>query len=243
MVRCYHRMLCLDNNRITKKVYLWDKILNEAGKIKTWYSEIKEILASAALEGTPVHNTPFNLKSTLDTLTSSFKAQQKEQLVNECKNKPKLRTFVIFKDFENTPAYTTKFLNFYQRRAMAKLRLGCLPLRIETGRYSRPRLDEQDRTCLLCNPVENTTDTEVRNQPVENETHFLFYCSAYEGQRAQWFQEMDLPNSFNDLEVEHKLKMVLNNPECVKKTSQFILKCLDLRSKLVDGKLGSQAIR
>ena len=98
---------------------------------------------------------------------------------------------------------------------MAKLRLGCLPLRIETGRYSRPRLDERDRTCLLCTPVE--INGEVRNHLIENEIHFLFHCSAYERQRAQWFQEMDLPSSFKDLEVDQKLKVVLNNPECVKK--------------------------
>ena len=234
MIRCYHRMLCMDYSRITKRVYTWDKNLNESGKIKTWYSEIREILASAGLEAILSQERPFNLKSLIDTISSSFKSQQKEQLANECKDKPKLRTFVRFKNFEGTPAYTSKFLTFHQRRAMAKLRLGCLPLRIETGRYTRPRLDETDRICLLCKPADNLIEVGTVNNPIEDEIHFLLQCSAYEGLRTQWYQDMPIPDNFKDLEVEHKLDMVLNNPQCVKKTSQFILNCLDHRSKLID---------
>ena len=234
MIRCYHRMLCMDNNRITKRVFTWDKILNESGKIKSWYSEVREILTSVGLEEILLQEMPFNVKSSIDTISSFFKSQQKEQLADECSDKPKLRTFVRFKNFECPPAYTTKFLTFHQRRAMAKLRLGCLPLRIETGRYTRPRLDEADRICLLCKPADSLIEVGTRNLPVEDEIHFLFQCSAYEELRSQWYQDMALPDNFRDLEVEQKLDIVLNKPECVKKTSQFILTCLDHRSKLID---------
>ena len=227
-------MICMDNNRVTKKVFEWDKSLNEANIVKTWYSEVKEVFASAGLDLTTLQNMPFNLKSIIETLTSSFKSHQKVQLEGECFDKPKLRTFIRFKNFEDPPAYTTKFLTFHQRRAMAKLRLGCLPLRIETGRYSRPRLDESERFCLLCKPAENIIEVEETQYPVEDEIHLLFHCSAYNKLRKQWYEDMALPVSFSDIEVDQKLRMVLNNSEYVKRTSQFILNCMDLRSKIVD---------
>ena len=74
---------------------------------------------------------------------------------------------------------------------------------------------------------------ENNKQPVENETHFLFHCTAYQELRDQWYQDMSLTEGFEALETENKLETVLNNPAYVKKTSQYILKCLDLRSKLV----------
>ena len=75
---------------------------------------------------------------------------QQNMLKQECIEKSKLRTFILFKDFDEPAAYVRKPLTFQQRRILAKLRLGCLPLRIETGRYTRPKLSEEERTCLVC---------------------------------------------------------------------------------------------
>ena len=44
MVRHYHRMLKIYDNRLIKKVFLWDKHLNDSGRVSTWSSEIKDIL-------------------------------------------------------------------------------------------------------------------------------------------------------------------------------------------------------
>ena len=62
-------MLCMDNNRITKRVFTWDKILNESGKIKSWYSEVREILTSVGLEEILLQEMPFNVKSSIDTIS------------------------------------------------------------------------------------------------------------------------------------------------------------------------------
>ena len=69
MIKFYHRMLCMDNNRITKRVFTWDKILNESGKIKSWYSEVREILTSVGLEEILLQEMPFNVKSSIDTIS------------------------------------------------------------------------------------------------------------------------------------------------------------------------------
>ncbi len=55
-------------------------------------------------------------------------------------------------------------------------------LRIETGRYCRPKLLAKDRKCELCN----------LNQ-VEDETHFVLQCTLYDDLR----QKYDIFNRHN----------------------------------------------
>ena len=71
-------------------------------------------------------NSPFPMELTIPTLKSAFKLKQQEYLSSECAEMPKLRTFMLFKDFQEPPAYITKPLTFHQRRMVAKTRLGCL---------------------------------------------------------------------------------------------------------------------
>ena len=106
-------------------------------------------------------------------------SQQKNFLHNECSVKPKLRTFLQFKNFDVFPSYVVKPLSFIQRKFMAKLRLGCLQIRIETGRYSRPRLEENMRVCQVC------TNQPHGAPPVENEKHFILHCPAYRQLRSK----------------------------------------------------------
>ena len=40
MIRQLHRMLKINNDRVTKQVLMWDKILNNTGAVNTWYSEV-----------------------------------------------------------------------------------------------------------------------------------------------------------------------------------------------------------
>ena len=113
---------------------------------------------------------------------------------------------------------------------IAKTRLGCLPLRIETARYSIPRLPEGERKCLICRDfLLGPTESE----PVENETHFLFQCCAYKAERRIWFSKMILPSNFNSLDCAQKLKIVLNDACNVKFSSQFILNAFNVRSKIL----------
>ena len=94
----------------------------------------------------------------------------KNQLViieNECRAKPKLRTFVTFKDFKNISPHIFKPLSFLERKTISKTRLGILPIRIETARFLRPIVPENERFCF-CLSGEN-----------ESEYHVLFICEKY----------------------------------------------------------------
>ena len=80
-------------------------------------------------------------------------------------------------------SYLSKPLSFMQRKTLAKCRLGCIPIRLETGRYVKPRLLENERTCELC----------MRDNifEIENETHVIFHCSSYKGIRKNDFDKLD----------------------------------------------------
>ena len=121
---------------------------------------------------------------------------------------------------------------------MAKTRLGCLPIRIETGRYSIPKLPESERKCLVCKNLSQSIDygplDGPNSGPVESEIHYLFTCGAYKTERDIWYDKMTLPPDFNLLSVESKLKIVLNDPCNVKATSIFITNAYNTRSKILN---------
>ena len=75
--------------------------------------------------------------------------EQAEYLKSECEQKPKLITFLIFKEFEKIPSYVIKPLTFLQKTYLAKFRLGSLEIRTESGRFSRPRLEPHQHLCLV----------------------------------------------------------------------------------------------
>ena len=126
------------------------------------------------------------------------------------------------------PAYIKKPLSFNQRRNIA---------RIETGRYTIPRLPEESRSCLACSqdePLVLVNGAQTESRPVESESHFLFDCVAYDSERANYFSKMNLPDNFESMSYEDKLKLVLNHPFNVRFTSEFIFVALNVRSRILN---------
>ena len=125
MIRQYHRVLKSSGENMSRKVFLWDKSQNEQSIVNTWYNEVKSIFVDNGLSEVFENGLVFDLKQTVDSLKSKMLQKQQNTLQAECSQKPKLRTFVKFKNFSDTPAYLTKPLSFIQRKFLAKLRLGC----------------------------------------------------------------------------------------------------------------------
>ena len=224
MIRHYHRMINMDNSRLTKKVFLWDKKLNIENRIETWYSEIGNIFHDCNLDLLYNLGVDFDIKFTCKYIKSKYAALQSAELSEKCSLLPKLRTFMLLKDFTCEPVFIKKPLTFILRRLIARIRLGCLPLRLETGRFAVPRLPEEKRKCLVC--AGDGEDAEI-----ESESHFLFRCTAYESERDKWVKSMTLPPGFNHLQISEKLKIVLNESCNIKPTAIFIDKSLSLRDK------------
>ena len=91
---------------------------------------------------------------------------------------------------------------------------------METARYVRPILPEDQRLCY-CNSGE-----------VESEYYVLFVCRMYDNLRQSWLNKLCIPENFNILEQSEKLKIVLNEANNVRHTAQYLVSVMDLRCLL-----------
>ena len=163
-------------------------------------------------------NFPDQKHHCIADLRSSMITKQRDLVKTECLRKPKLRTFILFKDYDKLPPHIGKPLTFIERKTMSKIRLGILPLRLETARFQRPVVPEDQRLCYC-----DSGDT-------ESEQHVLFHCKMYDSLRQLWLEKLNVPLNFVDLPIEEKLKLVLNHDQNVHPTAQFVVSLMDLRS-------------
>ena len=123
----------------------------------------------------------------------------------------------MFKVDYSTEKYITFNLDRKERSYMAQLRMGILPLRIETGRYKNEEVHE--RVCNICN--ENV---------VEDEIHFMFNCNAYTHIRQPFFESLNL-DYFDTWGIDQKLKYLFENRP--RQTSKYIIKLFEFRKSLL----------
>ena len=216
LIRMYHRLLTMDDSLLTKKIFLWDLRISEGSKFNTWSDEIKSVLDSNNATDLFTLNI-FNAKTAINSLRESLLVQDQENLKDQCQTKSKLRTFNCISTFSVDKEYLLKPLTFVQRKFLAKLRLGVLQLRMETGRYERPRKEAADRICKQCD----------QNMP-ESEIHFLLHCPKHSLIRANFLSKLCTENfeTFSDIE---KIQLILNDPSIVKQTAQYIIDAFDNR--------------
>ena len=222
MIRQFYRIRKMKNCRLPKIILSWDQKVTSDHGIQTWYKEIsmihEEYSVPLPLRNIDVANINF------DNLRSSMMLKQSYDLKTRCTMKPKLRLYNEIMDFGKTPTYLMIPLSFIQKSYLPKLRLSALPIRIETGRYERPKLDEKDRLCLTCNEANF----------VENENHFVFVCSNFNDLRTPWLDKIVKDENFNNLSVADKFNCIFNSKDNLKMTSQFLINCYDRRKRLTN---------
>ena len=116
MIRQYSRMLNMEDSRLTKRIMLWDRRLNSSGTVSSWSNEIKLILDQCNLSSAYSSNHSFHLKTVIESISNKFKQDQCNFLRTECAKMPKLRTFMLFKEFGATAPHLTKPSNFFSRK-------------------------------------------------------------------------------------------------------------------------------
>ena len=95
-----------------------------------------------------------------------------------------------------------------QRTVIAKLHSGTLPLLIETGRYKQ--IPRPERVCRQCDMG-----------AVEDESHFLFYCQAYDNRRQRMYDEHSAdPTNVNTY---------LIGDNATRSFAQYIIDCFEIR--------------
>ncbi len=189
MVRLYNRFITMDQSRLNKKIFMYDK----SARGHNWNKKVKKILNDYNM----LNYWQDDLPVPLDVLSTRTREQFNRDWEHNCSTKPKLRTYVTFKDKLEVASHVNCNMPKYDRSLISQLRLGILPLRIETGRFSN--LDEEERTCLVCNSGE-----------IENEKHFLFECDFYLSERNRL--ENDIECNFANLDLKDKFKTIFEHP-------------------------------
>ena len=221
MVRQFFRILKLSEDKLPKMIMLWDKNISDRLGYQTWYSEVKTIFDANNMS--EFFGQGSCSESTIQKLKESMWVKQNVESRLNCLDKPKLRTFVTFKNFGSTPPYLLKPLSFVQRKFIAKIRLSALPIKIETGRYERPKLAINERLCPSCDD----------GLSIENEEHFVFKCAKYSKIRQIWMDKLQKNEDFLTLDSSEKFKIIFDQSENIKLTAQFLINIFDLRSKII----------
>ena len=225
MIRQYHRMVKMDNTRLTKAILLWDCELGRQNRnITTWSGEIRNIFEDFNLGYIGENIELFHLKETIKTINNNMILKQYSSLELRCREKRQLRTYIQFKKFNIKSAILQKPLSFLQRKYLSKFCLSCLELKICTGRYiNQP---ESDRIC--------TADRSCSEERlVESECHFILTCPAYHLLRQTWLARLRVPENFAELNDTEKLNIAINEIDNVKPTAQFIVDAFNLRSRIL----------
>ncbi len=211
MLRWWNHVITLENNRWTKKVFLYDYDICKAN----WCSEVKKIFNK--LNMMEYYNNQEICNLTL------AKEKFKELYVTEWQNKvdssAKLRVYKTFKTVFKLESYVSLGLSRSHRSALAQLRLGILPIHIETGRFTNKTIEE--RLCTVCN-----------NNCVEDEYHFVLHCSAYNGLRDNCLKNiMEKIVNFDNMTDKEKLFEIMS--EGYIKLAKFTSEAFNLRKSLL----------
>ena len=135
----------------------------------------------------------------------------------------KLEFYKIFKNEYAPSNYLELSTRTSERRALTKLLISNHKLMIELGRYNQ--ISRDDRICPVCG-----------SNQIEDEIHFLFYCSKYSIMRDNFPNKIQtlIPNvrhlPVNDLFIElMNSSIYFINIQLVK----FISSCFDFRDELL----------
>ena len=106
-----------------------------------------------------------------------------------------------------------------------------LEIRIESGRFARPRLEIHERICLLCHESKIQQGLAPK---IESETHFLLFCNRYDALQNELFSTINKPDNFELLDEDSKLCIILNMPENCKPTAKFITDAYGVRCRILN---------
>ena len=160
-----------------------------------WCQDIKHLLIQLDLE------CVFSEKLSIDIHRVKIKLNDlmQEQWSNEMHNKPKLRTYVQIKGIFEPEPYVLSNISRQRRFLVAQIRLGILPIKIETGSFRS--LPVQQRLCELC-----------EMHKAENEIHFLCECPLYHDFRETLYDHAKLmTNAFVTMGMQEKFVYLMKH--------------------------------
>ena len=191
MIRYWNRMVEMNDARLTKQMFLYD--VHRCNN--NWSSEVKSIFNSIDLGQIFDDLHVCDIEDVYKKCESNYNERWQLGITL----KPKLRTYVTFKQNFDSEEYVKYCYSRHKRSLIAQFRMGVLPLAIETGRFRSIPLEE--RLCVLC-------DVNV----IEDEKHFLCNCKLYEDIRQTMYDNVSQNYQlFPTLNVDEKFHFLVMN--------------------------------
>ena len=190
MLRLWNRLVTMDDNRLTKKVFIHDRNVGT----NNWSREVKYILDEIGLSHHFQSLSVVGLTNARECINNYFATKWSSDL----QTVPKLRTYRSYKTVFGCENYVLLNLDKNEHSVLCQLRFGILPLRIETGRYvGEP---PNARLCRLC-----------ESNSIENEVHFLFECERYNVLRQNTLGAILNNDTFPGLTIDQKISCLMQN--------------------------------
>lgn len=201
MLRLWNRLVNLEDNRLCKQILLVDLSLPN-----NWSSDIYRLLTDLDMLDCFVHKQPVNL----DNAKISKHKKEIELWQQNRYNYPKLVTYNIFKSEYCTEHYVKTIAHRGKKSVMAQFRTGILPLKVETGRYTK--IPWYFRICELCT-----------NNDIEDEIHFLLHCTCFTRERNVLFtKSLEMYADFLEYEDDVKLYILMNDEDLTKPVADYL---------------------
>jgi hypothetical protein len=192
MFRLWNRIMKMSQDRLTKNIFTED--FNCHVNRNNWSYSMLELFRNVDLEHV------FWSKDCVDI--ANVECTLKEKAVDSwhqaIHRKPKLRTYVKFKNDFITENYVKYCFDRKGRSLTAQLRLGILPIKVETGRYTNIQI--QDRLCEHCVNL------------VEDECHFILHCRQNRlGRQILFNKAAGMCHNFLQLDDSEKMSFLFND--------------------------------
>ena len=130
----------------------------------------------------------------------------------------------MFKSDYALEGYVTNYMSRSVRPFLAQLRLGILPLHVETGRFITLLTPLENRLCPLC-----------ENNLIEDEIYFIIVCKVYNEDRIILFNELLLSVSLLSLSKEFLFQTVINSKN-QRSLARYIQRSYHIRNKILYNK-------
>ena len=215
MYKYFIRIRNMPQNRILYSAFITDQELHR-DKSKSWYSNLALISKMLNIDNEdPIDHTNFT------QLLKDYYMKQVEQQINKMKNETtdsKLHLFSHVLDLNYIPNYLQHTSDRNLTRDITKFRLSAHCLKIERGRYTKPKTPRNNRICPHCTLV-------------ETEKHFFLECQKYNQPRNKLYEAFDIcvTNSHN-MSIMHRLLNPNNRSETLS-LHKFITSALQLRNE------------
>ena len=226
VIRYWCRLKNCSDERLCKKVHIWSLGHNQR---YSWERSVKTIISKVGMEEIIEPEIRLNSKLVIrqvhENLSVSGQVLWHSKLWDERNNENgnKLRLYRIHKSRLEPEPYVTQFIHRNQRKIVARLRSGSLPIAVETGRYSRPKIPLENRICTLCS-----------QNFIEDEIHFLIDCEQYSDLRYDLFTSiLEIHADFESLPSLVKYCLLMSEETIQCKLARTVLNMYNRRKLFI----------